>query len=69
MTILKKILWIIVALIPLAWFFSWHLWITPFFGDTVGQLSLVGLALALLAVGIYRTAKGYGRQEPKDNQL
>lgn len=68
MTLIKKILWIIVALIPLAWVFSWHLWITPFFGDTVGQLSLVGLGLFLLGVGVYRTAKGYGRQDPGEDQ-
>lgn len=67
MKILQKILWVIAAVLPLVWVFSWHLWITPFIGDTGGQICLVGLALALLAIGIYRRNKGYGRQEPEDD--
>ncbi|OJG19249.1 hypothetical protein RU97_GL000820 [Enterococcus canis] len=44
--------------------FSWHIWLQPLIGNFWGQASIFGVALVVLAWGIYLNAKGYGRQEP-----
>lgn len=56
--------WTVVIVLPWTWIFSWHIWLQPLIGNFWGQASIFGVALVVLAWGIYLNAKGYGRQEP-----
>lgn len=49
--------------------FTYHLWIAHWIGDTGGQISVGIVAAVVLALGIYVTRKGYGRQEPEEGSL
>lgn len=66
MKILQGILIVILAFVPWTIMFTYHLWIQPVIGDTGGQLAVGVVAAIVLALGIYATSKGYGRQEPDD---
>lgn len=62
MKILEGVVIAILSLIPWTWMFTYHLWVQPVIGDTGGQISVGVVAAVVLALGIYATRKGYGRQ-------
>lgn len=67
MKILEGAIIVIISFIPWTWMFTYHLWIQPVIGDTGGQLTVGAVAAVVLALGIYATRKGYGRQTPRNS--